>query len=73
MNEGTGAEALDTGTDCYQPSRAESEEGRPRLDILLYSTSWKPRLERPEVDLALGPYGGKDLALGPPSHRSLGL
>lgn len=33
MNEGTGAKAHDTGTDCYQPSRAESKQARPRLDL----------------------------------------
>ena len=45
----------------------------PGLTYLMYFTSWEPQLERPEVDLVLGPYGGKDLALGPPRIRSLRL
>lgn len=56
-------------------SQVEQRANRPDpgLTYLMYSTSWEPQLERPEVDLVLGPYGGKDLALRPPRLRRLRL
>lgn len=81
MNEGSGAKVPDTGIDCYPhplylaTSQVEqrAKKADPGLTHLTYFTSWEPRRERSEVELVLGPCGGKDLALGPSSLRSLHL